>query len=107
MDRHPEAMTIAYRRAVGKTTRINTLGISSNMTEDETNNMIKQLAMAKADRENAHDWKQFVKGQRYYVESLQKFSGLNAHERLEYEYSQAFPEVADECQMLNSLEALI
>jgi len=101
-----EARAIAYRRAVAKSSKIKLLGIIANMDKETVNATIEALAKTKSES-TGKDWTTHVAGQRWYVEDLVKFSGLNAQERLDYEYAQAFPDVASENEMINSLEQLI
>lgn len=105
-ERNPEALATAYRRAVGKSLKIKELGITKDFTAEEIDCMIELLAKKKAEL-TGKKWETHVAGQRWYVEDLVKFSGMDANTRLEYEYAQAFPDTASEDELLNSLEALI
>lgn len=105
-DKNPQALTMAYKRVVGKSMKIKELEITPDMTEEAIDAMVKFLAEAKADREGG-DWKQSLKGQRWYVEDLVKFSGMSAEERLNLEYSMSFPEIASEGEMIGALKSLI
>lgn len=105
-EKNPQALTMAYKRVVGKSMKIKELEITPDMTEEQVDHMVKFLAEAKAEREGG-DWKQFLKGQRWYVEDLVKFSGMTGEERLNLEYSMSFPEIASEGEMISALNALI
>lgn len=105
-EKNPEALATAYRRAVGKSLKIKELGITPDYTAEETDTMIELLAKKKAEQ-TGKKWETHVAGQRWYVEDLIKFSSMDASTRLDYEYSQAFPDTASEDELLNSLEALM
>ena len=97
---------MAYKRAVAKSLKIKELEITPDMSEEDIDAMVKFLAEAKAEKEGHDDWKQFLKGQRWYVEDLVAFSKLDAQQRLDLEYRNSFPEVATEAEILNSLQVL-
>lgn len=103
--KHQQALAAGFRRAIGKMHKITSLGITPTMTEDEVDNLIEVLAKAKGEAEGK-DWKTFIKGQRWYVEELVKVSGMEPEEQLEYEYSLAFPDVANESEMLQYLRSM-
>ena len=105
-DKNEQALAMAYRRAVAKSLKIKELEITSDMTEEDIDAMVKFLAEAKAAKEGNEDWKQYLRGQRWYVEDLVAFSGLDAQGRLDLEYRNSFPDVASEQEMLNSLQVL-
>ncbi len=105
-NKHPEALASAYRRAVAKSNKIRLLGIEPNMEDSLKEDLIETLAKAKAETLGVA-WETQVKGQRWYVTDLIEFSGLTAKERLELEYTNSFPDVASEGEMLAQLEALV
>ena len=105
-DKNAHALAMAYKRAVAKSLKIKELEITPDMSEEDIDAMVKFLAEAKAEKEGVDDWKQFLKGQRWYVEDLVAFSKLDAQQRLDLEYRNSFPEVATEAEMLNSLQVL-
>ena len=105
-DKNPQAMALGFKRARAKTLKIKELGITSEMSEDAVDELVKKLAELKAEAELG-DWKKYVKGQRWYIEDLIEFSKLKGRERLDYEYKQAFPDTADEDEMLDALEHLM
>ena len=105
-----EALAQAYRAAVSKSAKIKELGITPSMTEEEADALIEKLAKAKADRDGG-DWTKYVKGQEFYIadpkRGLIAFAGKTAQERIDYEYADAFPDVADEDTMVSELESLM
>ena len=105
-DKNAHALAMAYKRAVAKSLKIKELEITPDMSEEDIDAMVKFCAELKAEREGTEDWKQFLKGQRWYVEDLAAFSKLDAQQRLDLEYRNSFPEVATEAEMLNSLQVL-
>lgn len=106
IDKNEQALAMAYRRAVAKSLKIKELEITPDMSEEDIDGMVKWLSELKAEKEGSEDWKQFLKGQRWYVEDLIAFSKLDAQQRLDLEYRNSFPDVATEAEMLNSLEVL-
>lgn len=108
VDKNGHALAMAYRRAVAKSLKIKELDITPEMEDDEDaqDAMVQWLAEAKAEREGTEDWKQYLKGQRWYVEDLISFSKLDAQGRLDLEYRNSFPDVATEQEMLNSLQVI-
>ena len=105
-DKNAHALAMAYKRAVAKSLKIKELEITPDMEEEDIDAMVKFCAELKAEKEGVDDWKQFLKGQRWYVEDLVAFSKLDAQQRLDLEYRNSFPEVATEAEMLNSLQVL-
>lgn len=106
MNKNPEALALGYKNAVWKSMRLKELGITEDMTEEAKDELIEKLCKKK-EAEGQGDWKQFVKGQRWYVDSLVAFAAMDAQERLEHAYMEAFPETASEEEMVNALNALI
>lgn len=105
-DKNEQALAMAYRRALAKSLKIKELEITPDMDEDAIDAMVKYLAELKAKKEGTDDWKQYLKGQRWYVEDLVSFSALDAQGRLDLEYRNSFPDVATEAEMLNSLQVV-
>ena len=105
-EKNEQALAMAYRRAVAKSLKIKELEIEPDMSEEAIDAMVKFCAELKAVKEGTEDWKQYLKGQRWYVEDLVAFSKLNAQARLDLEYRNSFPDVASEAEMLNSLQVL-
>lgn len=104
--KNDQALAMAYRRAVAKSLKIKELEITPDMSEEDIDAMVKYCAEVKAAKEGVEDWKQFLKGQRWYIEDLVAFSKLDAQQRLDLEYRNSFPDVASEQEMLNSLQVL-
>lgn len=105
-EKNQQAQAVAYRRAVAKSAKIKDLDITADFDEAQTDATIKFLAEKKAE-ETGKPWTEFVKGQRWYVEDLIKFAGMDAQERLDYEYQQAFPDTATEDELLTALEKVM
>jgi len=106
MDKNQHALALAFKKAKAKSNKIKELNIHSDMTNQEIEDMIVTQSKAKA--ETAGDeWTTHIKGMRWYVELLIKFSGLDAQERLNTEYEDAFAEVASEAEMLAKLQDLV
>jgi hypothetical protein len=101
-----EALAMAYRAAVGKTRKLKEVDITPDMDKDAINAKIEEFAKAKAEK-SGKVWTKEVAGQRWYVEHLVEFSKMSAQERVDFEYSQAFPDVASEDTMVSELEALM
>ena len=107
-ERNPLALALAFKRAKGKTLKIQLLGITPKLKPTEIDKMIQTLATKKAEElGDAEKWAEEVKGQRWYVEDLVAFSALSPKERLDKEYEQAFPDVAEEDEMLLALEGMM
>jgi len=105
-----EALAQAYRAVVSKTLKLKALGITPDMSEEDIDALIETLAKAKAEKVGG-DWTKQVTGQRFYITDPERgliaFSAMSAQQRIDYEYADAFPDVADEDTMLSELEALM
>jgi len=106
MDKNQHALALAFKKARAKSSKIKELGIHPDMSEQEIEAMIIAQAKAKAEADG-DEWTTHIKGQRWYIESLIAFSALNAQERFDTEYEDAFAEVASEAEMLKKLEELV
>ncbi len=104
MSRNQQAQAVAIRRAVAKSKKIKELGITPKLSVKQRDALILKLSEGKA-AEEGKDLKEFLKGQEWYVKDLMAFSALSADERFEYEYSQAFPEVASEEEAVDAIAA--
>ena len=104
--KNEQALAMAFRRALAMSAKIKELEITPDMDEEAVDAMVKFLAEAKAEKEGIDDWKQFLKGQRWYVEDLVTFSGLDSQQKLDRCYKDCFPDVATEAEMLNMLDAI-
>ena len=104
-EKNPLALALGGRRALAKARKIAELGITPTMAPDAVDTIIETLAKAKAEKDGVV-WTTLIKGQRWYVEDLVKFSSLSGQDKLDVEYSQAFPDVATEDELLLELEAL-
>ena len=114
MDKNPQALALAFKKCSGKLAKIKELGITPEIEDESVELLIETLATAKA-LEDGTTLADHVKGQRWYVESLVKFSGLGgekatADERaelqLEAEYKDAFADSASEGEMLQAIRAM-
>ena len=99
------ALTYAHRKAKQKVRKIKELGITSKLSDKKINEIIKALAVKRADDE-ANNWEDHISGYRMYVEGLVKFSGFTSQEKLDYEYDYAFSDVASESQMIDDLDTM-
>jgi len=102
MDRDPQVLSQAFKRAKSKLAKIDDLGIEEGLSEETINGLVEQLSVAKGIEEEK-PWTEFAKGQRYYVESLVKFAGMTPQERLDTEYEATFADTASEEEMLLAL----
>ena len=104
MGKNPQALAQAFKKCKGKILKIQELGIVPDMAEDDVEALIEKLSMEKVqDGEKLSD---HVKGQRWYVENLVKFSALDEQTQLQQEYDDAFAGTASEDEMLHALQAL-
>ena len=104
-ERNHEALANAFKQVQVHLDKIEELGITPDMTEDQVDALVKELSEAKALLESSTDWKKHSKGQQFYVEQLVKESGMSNQELLDYHYKRSFAEVATEDEMLQALEA--
>ena len=103
MDKNPQALALAFKKCKGKIAKIKELGITPDMPETEVEALIEVLATAKAS-EDGTAMADHVKGQRWYVEGLVKFSAMSVEQQLESEYQDAFADNASEAEMLKALQ---
>lgn len=106
IDKNPQAMSLAFKKCKGKILKIRELEITPDMDEDAIEGLIEKLATVKHADEPEKTLAEHVKGQRWYVESLVKFSALDVDTQLEREYLDAFADNASEAEMLESLRAM-
>jgi len=105
IDKNPQALALAFKKCRGKLLKIAELGITPDMSDEAVDAMIEKLSEAKADAASSN-MAEFVAGQRWYVESLVKFSGLETEAQLQAEYEDSFAESASETEMLTALQSL-
>ncbi len=105
IDKNPQALALGFKKCSGKILKIQELGISPDMDEDSIEVLIESLATAKALAEG-NTLAENVKGQRWYVEGLVKFSGMTPKEQLDAEYKDAFADSASEDEMLEALRLM-
>ena len=103
MDKNPQAMTVAFKKCKGKILKIKELGITPDMASDDVDTLIEKLATAKFGEDESKTMAEHIKGQRWYVEGLVKFSGLTLEEQLQSEYDDSFADSASEAEMLEAL----
>jgi len=102
-EKNQQALALAFKRAKAKSLKIKELKIVPAMNEDLVDALIIKLSKVKAKEDNKK-WETLVKGQRWYIEDLVEFSGLNAQQRMDLEYANAFPDTAEEGELLSALE---
>ncbi len=105
MDKNQFAMATAYKKAVAKNRKIKELDLSPKMTVKAVDKVILTLAKAKAEKDG-DTYITHLKGQRWYVEDLIVFSGLDPEAQFELEYQNAFPDVAGETELIAGIAAL-
>ena len=103
MGKNPQVMATAFKKGRAKLKKIEQLGIVADISEDDIDTIVMNLAEAKA-IENSAPVADYVKGQQWYVQSLVDFAGLTAAERLDFEYNDCFAEVASEEELVAMLE---
>ena len=106
--RNPQALTLAFKKAEGKILKIKELGITPDTDEESIELLIESLATAKANEatDPSVSLADHVKGQRWYVEGLVKFSGMDPKEQLDAEYQDAFADSASEDEMVEALQSM-
>ena len=102
IDKNPQALALAYKKCKGKLLKIKELKITPDWSEKKIDALIENLATAKA-VEIETNMSEHIAGQRWYVESLVRFSGLTIDEQLQAEYEDSFADSASESEMLKSL----
>lgn len=105
IERNPQALATAFKKCKGKIAKIKELGITPDMSDERVDALIENLAAAKS-KDDSSDLAENIKGQRWYVEGLVKFSGLSTKDQLEFEYNDAFANSASEDEMLDILNKI-
>ena len=105
IDKNPQAMTTAYKRVKRAFQKIQEFGIKAESTEEELEALIERLAEIKAIQEN-ESFDKHVKGQRWYVENLHKYTTMTSAEVFDEEYDSSFGDVATEEELLASLDRI-
>jgi hypothetical protein len=100
MDRKPEAVAATCADGMAKLEKIKQLGITADMSQDDQDALVESLSEAKA-IENECDIKEVRSGQRWYVESLVEFAGLEPEEQFEHLYRKQFAKTANEAEILD------
>lgn len=102
-EKNQQALALAFKRVRAKKIKIAELGILPDWNQETVDKTIVALSEAKA-KEDGSKWETHVKGQRWYVEDLVKFSGYDKQQAIDTEYAAAFPEVADESELMDELD---
>ena len=106
MDKNPQALALAFKKCAGKILKIKELGITPEIEDDSVELLIETLAEAKVKDTPDLKLSEAVKGQRWYVEGLVLFSGMEPEAQLDAEYQGAFADTANEAEMLDALRAM-
>lgn len=100
MDRKPEAVSAACQDGIAKLEKIKQLGITADMSQEDQDALVEDLATAKA-LETEADIKDVRSGQRWYVESLVEFAGQEPEDQFETLYRKQFARTANEAEILD------
>lgn len=100
MDRKPEAVAAAAKDGIAKLEKIKELGITSDMSQEDQDTLVENLATAKA-IETEVDVKECRAGQRWYVEQLVEFAGMEPEDQFEHLYRQKFASQANEEEIVD------
>lgn len=100
MDRKPEAVSATCADGMAKLEKIKQLGITSDMSQDSQDELVERLSEIKA-IETETDIKDIRAGQRWYVESLVEFAGLEPEDQFEHLYRKQFAKQANEAEILD------
>ncbi len=105
--RNHEVLALAYKNAKRKIQKIKEFSITSDMEPEAVNALIVQFADAKlAEPSYKKTRNEAIKGQRWYVEDLIEFSGLEPQAQLDKEYEDCFGEASAEDEMVAELAKL-
>lgn len=105
IDKNPQALALAFKKCKGKILKIKELGVTPETDDESVELLIESLATAKSIVDGT-TLAENVKGQRWYVEGLVKFSGMTPEEQLDAEYQDAFADSASEDEMLEAIRAM-
>ncbi len=105
-ERNSIALALAYKRARAKKLKIKEIGLTTDITEDEINILVKKFAEAKAEREGKQA-KDLYRGQRIYIAGLIEFAAIKSgEEAIDYEYQNAFADAASQSEHVIDLNKL-
>ncbi len=105
--RNKEVLSLAFKKAKAMSNKINELGIKPDFTKEQINETIIALAEEKLkDPTWTKSRNDTIKGQRWYVEDLVEFSGLEPQDRLDREYDNSFSDIASEDELVIALAKL-
>ncbi len=102
MGRNPQVMATGGRQARSMLDKVEQLGITAEMSEDDMDALVLRLAEAKA-IEQDKPMKGFVSGQNWYVGQLIAFAGMTPLERLNFKCEEVFYDIASEEEILATL----
>ncbi len=97
------ARSQTYKAVMRDLDKIEANKISKKMTKKAEDALVKLWSVEKGEVEGK-DWKEFVKGQRWYVQDLQDFSAMDENQMMEKKYRDAFADVANEEEMVDSIK---
>jgi len=106
MERNQQVLATAFKKAKRKIQRIKDLNIRPDLSEEEIDQIVTNLATAKALETEGKTVKDFLDGQQWYVEELIKASSMTGEELVNAEYDDSFADVATEAEMFDVLDAL-
>ena len=106
IEKNQQALALAFKKCRGKLAKIKELGITPDMSDDDRDNLIEQLAVKKAEAKGI-TIEEAVEGQTWYVDGLIDFSALSSQDRLQREYEDSFADTATEAEMLRALDAMV
>ena len=104
MERNQKVAAQAFKKTKRKLQRIKELGITPDMTEEQIDKIVVDLATAKALDNEGSTVEDHLDGQQWYVESLVKASGMTSQEVFEAEYDDSFADVASDDEMFSLLD---
>jgi hypothetical protein len=107
-DLNDEAITSAYKQIAIHNEKIEELDLYSDLTEDEVDDIIKNLSEIKAISEGKtiDEWKKYSTGQQFYVTSLIKEISMTDDELFDFHYRKAFADVgslAEKKEMISQM----
>jgi len=98
----PELRSAAFKEAFNRKTQVALLGITPDMTEEELDKKVMELATAKAAKVD-QAVNSLVAGQEWYVKELIAFAGMTSGERYLWGRSQSFADTASDNELLDAL----
>ena len=105
MKKNPEAQAVAFKKCRSKILKIKALGITPDMSPEDEDKIVNDLATARA-IEDGKSVDEVFAGQAWYVENLKEFSAMTPAEQLEFEYNDCFVRSASEEELIEALAQL-